>query len=128
MKWLDLLSHLNLARERLRTEQPEFTKELDSLRSYLRSAHGKELHTEVAEDNELRVRLTSMIGAPEPKPWVSPDPQPVAPEHVPIPEHSIQDVVYRGDGEGRMVILKRETPLVVRPPDLVEVTEEELAK
>lgn len=44
------------------------------------------------------------------------------------PKSDIKEVVDRGDGEGRMVIEKRKTPLVVRPPDVIEVTEKELVK
>lgn len=46
-----------------------------------------------------------------------------------VPDEEPQDIVVpRGDGEGRMVIERRKTPLIVREPNVVEVTEKELAK
>lgn len=131
MIWMDLLRHLDEARVRLRPEpeQASFVAELDKLRIELRRDHGKELSAEISEDDALKLKLVEMIGEPIVKPPVTAldDVFACAPEET-IPEHKIQDVVYRGDGEGRMVILKRDTPLIIREPDLVEVTEEELAK
>src|SRR5690348_6944120 len=109
----------------------ELLQQLDAARVELRQRHGKELDKEIPEGDTLAQSIQQDVAlAPAPS---APEPTPLdsllacAPSD-PVPEHKIQDVIYRGDGEGRMVILKRDTPLILREPDLEEVTEEELAK
>lgn len=111
----------------------DLLKRLDALRSALRAEHGKELNKEIASNDALAAEIKTLMSIDSAATVLAPTATPMddllscVPSE-PVPEVKIQDVVYRGDGEGRMVILKRETPLIVREPVLDEVSEEELGK
>lgn len=109
----------------------EFVSALDDVRAEIR--HTKNLKGQV-EYNEMKEMFDGL--------WqvlVKPAPVDVSAEmssvlEIPadlaacVPDEEPADlVVERGEGEGRMVVERRKTPLVVRPPELIEVTEKELA-
>jgi len=111
----------------------ELLTRLDELRMQLRAEHGKELDKEIPEGDELAadikevMQLDSAVSVLHPQQSTTLDDLfAIAPE--PEAQRGVQDIVERGSGEGRMLVMARETPLIVRPPVLEEVTEEELGK
>jgi hypothetical protein len=110
----------------------ELLTRLDELRIQLRAEHGKELDKVIPEGDELAadikevMQLDSAVSILHPQPSTQLDdlfacaPSPSA--------NSVKEIVERGDGEGRMLVMERSTPFVVRKPDLVEVDEKELGK
>jgi hypothetical protein len=101
---------------------------LDKLRVQLRAEHGKELDSEIpegdllAQDIKDAMKLDSAVTILQPTTQLD-DLFACAPH-----ESSVQEVVERGDGEGRMLVMARSTPFVPRKPVLEEVSEEELGK
>ena len=131
MTWRELLAQLDAARMAL--SEGTTKEQLFELRIRLRLSHPKtELDAKIPENDSF---AKEVIDAYSPY-YIAPPPIPKPTEHpladlfacLPADDSQIQDIVERGEGEGRMVVLKRDTPLIVRPPDLTEVTEEELGK
>lgn len=115
----------------------EFVSALDVVRSNIRSTKPLKEEASYEDMNEMLLWVRDQIAAPtatkpiniaeEMSAVVIPaDLAACVPDEEPVSD--IQTVVDRGDGEGRMVIERRKTPLIVREPNVIEVTEKELAK
>lgn len=145
MTWRELLERLDIARValiegKLKAFEESTLQKLNLLRTELRMSHPKALLDETIPEGN--VFATEVVNACAPY-YTVPDLK--QPEMVNVPYRSnaelsdlfscvpddtpkIKEIIPRADGEGRMVVMKRDTPLIVRPPDLTEVTEEELGK
>lgn len=110
----------------------ELLTRLDELRIQLRAEHGKELDKVILEGDELAadikevMQLDSAVSILHPLPSTQLDdlfacaPEPAS--------KGVKEIVERGNGEGRMLVMERSTPFVLRKPVLEEVSEEELGK
>jgi len=114
----------------------DFLAKLDAIRSEIRAT--KDVKKETVPDNDpiidklrgLANSSTQDIAVFSTKPELL-NPFDI-PEHTMIggavPAPKILEVVERGDGEGRMIVMGRDKPFVPKKPDLQEVLEEELGK
>ena len=138
MTWRELLERLDIARValiegKLKSLEEGTLQKLNLLRTQLRMSHPKALLDEtIPEGNVFAMEVANTYApyytAPAPKPVVMAQPLDDLFACLPDDMSKIKDIIPRADGEGRMVVMKRDTPLIVRPPDLTEVTEEELGK
>lgn len=137
MTWEELLKKLDVVRGDLAEGKlicPDgVVQKLSLLRTELRVTHPKELlYGKIPPNDSLAASIEGAIAPyfkePEPPPAPTIDPLLYTVPDEAVQTSKVQEIVPRADGEGRMVVMKRDTPLVVRPPDLVEVTEDEVAK
>jgi hypothetical protein len=115
----------------------EFIAALDAIRSSVRANNPKLKGNIQAKDEaaqsllRLAQELVSEPVAPslppvpvekvvEPDIWSQPEPEQEAPK--------VLEIVERGDGEGRMIVMGRDKPFVPKKPVLEEVQEGELGK
>lgn len=116
----------------------EFIAELDDVRVECRARHKvtDTVPTECEEVNTL-LNLLASVGeetvkpAPKPAPAieiVDGDLAACAPEEEAAQQPTVIEVVERGAGEGRMLVMAREKPFVPGPVVIEEVTEAELGK
>ena len=134
MTWGELLAQLDVARNEV-LKEPEaisvvLSKHLRELRVELRIVHGKELNDSIPDADTFAqtVMETIMPFYKEPEPQ-----KPILDDlFACIPEDNVSEriasITERADGEGRMVVMARETPLILHPIDVVEVEEKDLAK
>lgn len=134
MTWGELLARLDVAREEVMKETPAIAdvlgKHLRELRAELRVVRGKEFNNKIPDNDPLAALIEETI-----KPFYKePEPQkPILDDlFACIPEDNVSErvasITDRADGEGRMVVMARETPLILHPIDVVEVEEKDLAK
>ena len=107
----------------------EFVAGLDAIRSEIRST--KNLKDQVPTQELLFDKLFHLIDRAGSALPITPSvAEKVDPVDAPLPSPAVPiAVVERGAGEGRMLVMSRETPRISRPADLEEVFDEkELGK
>ena len=104
----------------------EFVAGLDKIRAEIRSSRGLKAPAVLSESDPIIKELYQLLNS---KNIVEPE---LPPEDLPVlhtPEAKIVNIVERGEGEGRMVVMGRPTPFVPKKPVLEEIFDEkELGK
>lgn len=106
----------------------EFVSCLDSLRTKIRSERNLKTHVDFNNDEIIKSVYDLLSGddiTKEPPIPASEQQDPllaIAPEDKPEPR--VVEVVERGDGQGRMIVMGRDKPFVPRKPLLEEVFDE----